>query len=176
MASGPSELAVSEGSPDTAKAMRAQRASFLLDALQECMRMVAAIHTMRGNLGKNGVLRPALAWGCFLWQRCGAAVPTIPAYCLPAAVHTILIFYRGKRLQCFGHCEDKITSRGTLSRSGTYKILLVGKASVCSLDLSIATAVYNANPPHAMSYPLCLGKLFDAMATEHCNRVLFEGG
>jgi hypothetical protein len=37
--------------------------------------------------------------------------------------------------------------------------LLVEKASVCSMYLSTATAVYNANPPHAGSHPLRLGRL-----------------
>jgi hypothetical protein len=57
------------GSPETAKANRAQRASFLQDALQECRRMVAAMHTIWDSSGKSGVLRPALAWGCFACRR-----------------------------------------------------------------------------------------------------------
>jgi hypothetical protein len=68
MGSGPSDFDP-VGSPDTAKAMRAQRASFLDDALQEFRRMVAAMHTIWGKSGKNGVLRPALAWGCLAYRR-----------------------------------------------------------------------------------------------------------
>jgi hypothetical protein len=49
------------GSPDTAKVMRAQRESFLQDVLQKCRRMVAAMHTIWQKMGKNGVLRRALA-------------------------------------------------------------------------------------------------------------------
>jgi hypothetical protein len=48
-------------SPKTAKVMRALRASFLQDFLQKCRRMVAAMHTFWQKMGKNGVLRLALA-------------------------------------------------------------------------------------------------------------------
>jgi hypothetical protein len=58
MGSGPSDFDP-VGSPDTAKAMRALRASFLDDALQEFRRMVAAMNTIWGKSGKNGVLRLA---------------------------------------------------------------------------------------------------------------------
>jgi hypothetical protein len=49
-------------------------------------------------------------------------------------------------------------------------------ASVRSMDLSTATAVYNANPRHAGSHPLRFGKPFHAMATAYCVCILFEGG
>jgi hypothetical protein len=57
------------GSPNTAMAMKAQHTSFLLDGLQEFRRTDAAMHTIKEKLGKNGVLRPALAWGCLSWQQ-----------------------------------------------------------------------------------------------------------
>jgi hypothetical protein len=50
------------GSHDTAKAIMAQHASFLLSDLQACMD--AAMHTIKEKLGKKSMLRPACAWGC----------------------------------------------------------------------------------------------------------------
>jgi hypothetical protein len=52
---------------------------------------------------------------------------------------------------------------------------LVKKASVCSMDVSTATAVYNANSPRAGSHALRLGRLFDAMATAHYVCAWFDG-
>jgi hypothetical protein len=57
-----------------------------------------------------------------------------------------LRFGRGKRLQCIGHCEDYHMSSGTLIPQPRLKLLVVRQASLCSLDLITATAVYNANP------------------------------
>jgi hypothetical protein len=66
LGSGPSDIDPM-GSPDTAKAMRAHRSSFLQDILQKRRLMVAAMHTILEKVGKNGVLRRALAWGCLAW-------------------------------------------------------------------------------------------------------------
>jgi hypothetical protein len=68
MGSGPSDF-VPVGSPDTAKAMRAQRASFLQDALLEFRRMNATMHTIWEISGENGVLLPALAWRCLAYRQ-----------------------------------------------------------------------------------------------------------
>jgi hypothetical protein len=57
------------GSHNTAKVMRAQRALFLRDVLQECRRMVASMHTIWEKFGKNGVLHPAVVWGCRAFRR-----------------------------------------------------------------------------------------------------------
>jgi hypothetical protein len=59
--------------------------------------------------------------------------------------------------------KNKGKTHTVMSLSGL-KLLLVRKASVCSLDLRTATSMYKARSPHTGSHPLCLGRLFNAMA------------
>jgi hypothetical protein len=87
-------------------------------------------------------------------------------YC--CAVHTILLFYRGKRLQCFGHCEDYIF----VMRNSFPAVALEAAAGTKGLCLQPGSerchCCAQCKPPSRCEPPTVLGHDFLC----HDNRIL----
>jgi hypothetical protein len=78
--------------------------------------MLAAMHTIRENLGENGVLRPALAWGAFRGDGAAQQFPRfLPiAYlllCIPSYSCTVERDFSVSGIVKSALCHEELFSR-----------------------------------------------------------------